>query len=496
MRNGITKPTLLLLLVEVIALALLAVGVSSHFGLADGIRITVAFFTAYLVPRIILTRARGTSTAAIFILLIIAVALMYIDYLRLVEWTRFDGYSLTEPNIQGDGRLYYKWALNKFDGRVGPQNVIFPGYPMIILSLWNLFGLNVVWPQALNLMGTLTAIVLMGMTTRRLLTHRVTTSPQILIAGSILFTGVLNYFLFIGTMVLKEGVIILAIMMAGYALSSMAATDEERHHPVRDMVMMVLACILLALVRTTYLYFIALGIVVMALPRYRRDWPMALSMLVLVGLALLLGNSFSAYSFDRHAEIAGGGWNMQRFYVESESQQFYHDLLDYYFLRPFWYKAMMLPLTLSVQFIIPFPWTYYDTPTFTIVFARFSYGWYLVGGMALFYFLVMAWRRDGNSSMGAWPWWAAFSFAVIAWVMAGSVARYVTPVQPLFVPVAVFVMCRLREGRFRKAFAIWSICFVIAIIVTLLFCLEIQQAAISKMLHTRSLVHYLKGIPY
>lgn len=496
MRNGITKPTLLLLLVEVIALALLAVGVSSHFGLADGVRITVAFFTAYLVPRIILTRARGTSTAAIFILLIIAAALMYIDYLRLVGWTRFDGYSLMEPNIHGDGRLYYKWALNKFDGRVGPQNVIYPGYPMIILALWKVFGLNAIWPQALNLMGTLTAIVLTGMTTRRLLAHRVTTSTQVLVAGGILLTGILNYFLVMGTMILKEGIIILAIMMAGFALSSMAAPDEERHHPVRDMVLMVLACILLALVRTTYLYFIALGIVVMALPRYRRDWPMALSMLVLVGLALLLGNSFSAYSFDRHAEIAGGGWNMQRFYVDSESQQFYHDFLDYYFLRPFWYKAMMLPVTLSVQFIIPFPWTYYDNPTFISIFARVSYGWYLVGGTALFYFLVMSWRRDCNSSIGAWPWWAAFSFAVIAWVMAGSVARYVTPVQPLFVPVAVFVLCRLREGRFRKAFAIWSICFVIAIIVTLLFCLEIQQAAISKMLHTRSLVHYLKGIPY
>ena len=79
------------LLVEVIALALLAVGVSSHFGLADGARITVAYLVAYLVPRIILTRARGTSTAAILILLIIAAALMYIDDLRLVGWTRFDG---------------------------------------------------------------------------------------------------------------------------------------------------------------------------------------------------------------------------------------------------------------------------------------------------------------------------------------------------------------------------------------------------------------------
>jgi len=496
MRNGMTKPRLLLLLLEVIAIAILAVGASSHFGLADGARITAGYLVAYLVPRTILSRARGSSLVAHVLLLLVAALMIYIDYRRLTGWTLFDGYSLMEPNIKGDGRIYYKWALNKYDGRVGPQQVIYPGYPMIMLGLWKVFGLNVVWPQALNLMCTLTAIVLTGMTTRRLLWHRVNTSPQALVALGIGLTSLLTYFLIMGSSMLKEGLVILSIMMAGYGMSSMAAADEERHHPVRDMALIVIACLLLAIVRTTFLYFIAMGVTVMTVPRWRRDWRMCLSVLVVIALSLLLGNMMSTHSFDRHIEVAGGGWNMQRFYVDSESQQFYHDLLDYYFLRPFWYKALMLPLTMAVQFIIPFPWTYYDNSTFINLFARMTYGWYLVGGTALFYYLVMSWRRDGSSTMGAWPWWAALSYAAIAWVMAGSVARYVTPVQPLFVPVAVFVLCRLREGHWRKAFAAWSVCLMLMITATLLLCLEIQQATISKMLHTRSLVHYLKGLPY
>ena len=496
MRNGMTKPRLLLLLLEVIAIAILAMGASSHFGLADGARITAGYLVAYLVPRTILSRARGSSLVAHVLMLLVAALMIYIDYRRLTGWTLFDGYSLMEPNIKGDGRIYYKWALNKYDGRVGPQQVIYPGYPMIMLGLWKVFGLNVVWPQALNLMCTLTAIVLTGMTTRRLLWHRVNTSPQALVALGIGLTSLLTYFLIMGSSMLKEGLVILSIMMAGYGMSSMAAADEERHHPVRDMALIVIACLLLAIVRTTFLYFIAMGVAVMTVPRWRRDWRMCLSVLVVIALSLLLGNMMSTHSFDRHIEVAGGGWNMQRFYVDSESQQFYHDLLDYYFLRPFWYKALMLPLTMAVQFIIPFPWTYYDNSTFINLFARMTYGWYLVGGTALFYYLVMSWRRDGSSTMGAWPWWAALSYAAIAWVMAGSVARYVTPVQPLFVPVAVFVLCRLREGHWRKAFAAWSVCLVLMITATLLLCLEIQQATISKMLHTRSLVHYLKGLPY
>ena len=366
---------------------------------------------------------------------------------------------------------------------------------MIMLAWWKLLGVNVIWPQAMNLMFTLTGIVLTGMTTRRLLAHRVTTSPQALVTLGMVLTCLFTYFLTMGIAVIKEGSIILSIALAGYALASMAASDEERRRPVRDLVLMVLACALLAIVRTTYLYFVAMGVIIMVLPCWRRDWKKGLSMMAIIAVALLLGAMMSTYSFDRHAEVAGGGWNMQRFYVDSESQQFYHDVLDYYFLRPFWYKALMLPLTMSVQFIIPLPWTYYDNPTFINLFSRMSYGWYLVGSTALFYYPVMSWRR-GKDNMGAWPWWAALCYAAIAWVVAGSVARYVIPIQPLFVPVAVFVLCRLREGRLRKAFTIWSICVILLIAITLLFCLEIQQAAISKWLHTQSLVHYLKGLPY
>ena len=486
---------LVLLLVEVLAMAILAVVATSHYGLSDGARITVAYSVAYLVPRLVLTRAKGSSVAAIAVLLVVTALLVYIDFVRLHNWTLFDGFSLVEPNIQGDGRIYYKWALNKYDGRVGPQDVVYPGYPMIILALWRVLGVHVIWPQAMNLMFTLLGVVLTGMTTRRLLSHRVATSPRTLLAAGMALTCLLIYFLVMGTMVIKEGSIILSITMAGYALASMAACDEERRHAVRDMMLMLAACALMSIVRTTYLYFIALGIIVMVVPHWRRDWRTALPMLVMVGVGLVLGSMMSTHSFNHHAEVASGGWNMQRFYVETESQQFYHDLLNYYFLRPVWYKALMLPVTMAVQFIIPLPWTYYGNSTFVNVLSRMSYGWYLVGGTALFYYPFMSWRRS-KDNMGAWPWWAALSYAAIAWVMAGSVARYVTPVQPLFVPVAVFVLCRLREGHWRKAFTIWAICFVVLIASSLLLCLEIQQATISKWLHTDSLVHYIKGSPF
>jgi len=485
---------MLLLLAEVIVFALLAVVAASHYGLADGASITVAYLAAYLVPRMVLTRARSSSTAALVVLLLLAVFLMWICYKRLTIWTFFDDTSLIEPNLKGDDRTYYKWALNKYDGRIPPVKVVFPGFPMLILALWKVLGVSVVWPQAMNLMFTLTSVVLTGMATRRLLSHRVKVHPEVLLWGGMAMTCLLMYYLAIGTRLLKEAPLFVSMAMAGYALAAMAADDKERHYLWRDFLLFAAACVLMGLVRTTYLYFLALGVAVMTLSRPRRDWRMALAMLAMIIITLLVGNQLSSYSFDRHAEIAGGGWNMQRFYVTSDSQRFYHDLLNYYFLYSPWHKALMLPLTMGVQFIIPLPWNYYETPLTINILGRLTYGWYVIGGISLFYFLFASWRRDGN--MGCWAWWAALSYAAVAYIMAGSVARYVCPIQPLFVPVAIYVLCRLWEGHWRRAFLWWAIAYVILVAAALAVCLEIQQATISKMLHTRSLLHYLKGTPY
>lgn len=490
-QSRLSIPRLLLLAAEVTAFVALAVVSIGHFGWADGARITTALAVAYIIPSFILERARGSSLTARFILFLLALLIIFADYERFVYCSFFDGYSLAYPKLRGDVHAYYKWALSQYDGSVECDRVVFPGFSWLMVGLWKLFGLSMVWPLAMNMMFTLTAVTLTGMTTRRLLSHRVNTSPQALVAGGILLSCLLTYYVMIGTRLMKEGSICLSISMVGFALASMAAHERERRHLWRDFFLFSLACIILSLVRTTYLYFVLVGVLIMALPHWRRDGRMAAAMLGVFVLTLVMGNYFSYYSFDRHAEIVGGGWNMQRFYVMSESQQFYHQLLNYYFLYSVGHKVLMLPLTMGVQFIIPFPWVYYDTPQILTTISRFTYGWYFIGGTALFYYLIPAWRKTG--SIGAWPWWAAVCYACIAYMMAGSVARYVLPVQPLFIPVAIYVLCRLREGHWRKSYAIWMVVLIILIALTLMLCLEVQQGAISKMLHTEPLLPILRS---
>ena len=79
MRNKPNTCSRYLMLVEAIAFATLCVVASQHFGFVDGLKITAAYLVAYLVPRITLTRCRGTSTGALVALFVLAVILMSID---------------------------------------------------------------------------------------------------------------------------------------------------------------------------------------------------------------------------------------------------------------------------------------------------------------------------------------------------------------------------------------------------------------------------------
>lgn len=490
MKARMTMPRLLLLLAEIIVFAILAVVTSSYFGMADGLKITLSYLIAYVVPRIVLERSRGNSMTANVILFLLAAFLMFVGVSNLLEWISVKGYSLEMPNLKADARGYYKWALYHYDGRVPHQEVAFPGFPFMMTCMWRLLGVSVIWPLAMNTMFLLISVVLTGLTTRRLLIHRTSLSSTSLVSSGMLLTCILCFYLIMGISILKEASVFMSVSMVGFALTSMSTIDEERHYLWRDIALFIVACLLLAMVRTTYLYIILIGVVVMALPHWRRDWVVALAMIAIVVAALFVGDHYASYSFDRHAEIVGGGWNMQRFFLKRGTQQPYQDLMDFYFLYSPLHRLFMLPLTMSLQFMLPLPWMMPgDDSTIANHVCRITYGWYAIGGIALFYYLFMCWRRTEN--MGAWAWWPGLVFIALAYVVAGTANRYLLPIEPLFVPVALFVLDRLREDRWRKAFRRWAVFFVILAVFALLVGLEIDREVFSRAFHTPPLKDYL-----
>ena len=484
-------PNLALMLIGMAALVALGVASSCHFGIADGLRVSLAYLVAYLVPLIVLSRARGSSVAAHALLLALAIFLGYLCYDRLVFWTNLEDYSLQRPNLDGDARDYYKAALQYYDGSVDVIEGIFPGFPLIMVGLWKVLGLSVIWPQALNLLFTLMSVVLTGLTTRRLLAHRVKASSAVLVFCGMALMAVQFYFLMSGIRILKESVTFFSMTLVGYSLSLMDSDVENRSWMWRNIALIVLAGVLLAFVRTTFLYLVMLGVVIMTIPHWRRDWRLSLGLLAVLALLLIVGNYFAAYSFERHAEIVGGGWNMQRTFSRDS---FHKRLMGYYFLFSPAHKLMLLPLTMGIQFIEPLPWLDdpYEPALLLTLFDRITWGWYLLGGTVLFYCLFVGWRR--GQGMGVWPLWPIVIYVGMAYVMGGIIARYLLPFKPLMVPIAVFVFCRLHEGRWRRAFLWYSICFILLLAVALLTCLELKTGLISGVFRTTPLLGYLHRI--
>ena len=463
MDNRLTMPGKLLLLAEALALAVLAIVATSHFGMADGMRITVAYLMAYLVPLILLKHVRGTSDGAHAVLFIVAVFISIVAYDCLVTWSAPESYSLQRPNLVGDARGYYKLALYEYDRSTEYEGVVFPGFSLMILVLWKIFGLSVIWPQAMNMMFTMLSVVFTGMMTRRVLAHRISISPKTIVLCVMSLMCLLFFYITSGVTILKEGPSYLSIAMGGYALSSMVAADDERRHLWRDIVIFALACVLMAVVRTTFLYFLALGVVVMTLPNWRRDWVLALCLLVLIAILMVIGNYFAAYSFNRHAEILDGGWNMQRAF--NTDKAYNKSFLGFYFLYSPWHRILMLPITMAMQFILPFPVPWVpesDEPYLLCFFTRMTYGWYLFGGTALFYCLFVSWRRHDN--IGVWPWWPIIVYMCMAYVMGGTMARYMLPFQPLMVPMVLYVLYHVYQGRWRKSYFIWIFTVLILVV--------------------------------
>ena len=464
MKDRMTMPGMLLLLAEVIAVAALAIVSTRHFGVADGLCISASYLVAYLVPLFVLKRSRGTSIAAQAVLLAIAIFMSIVAYDCLVSWSAPEGYSLQRPNLDGDAREYYKWALHVYEGVPNDEpGDMFLGFQLMMLGLWKVFGLSVIWPQAMNMMFTMLSVVLTGLMTRRVLAHRVTASPRTLVLSAMALMCLLLFYLTSGVTILKEGGTFLSITMGGYALSSMVTVDEERQHLWWDICVLVLACLLMAFVRTTFLYFLALGILVMTVSNWRRDWVLSVCMLALIFGLFVLSNYFVPYSFARHVEIVDGGWNMERtfnlFYSKS--------IFGFYFLYSPWHRLLFLPVTMGLQFILPLPFRHLFEPPYLLSFlSRMTYGWYLFGGTALFYCLFVSWRRGMN--IGVWTWWPVLIYIGEAYVMGGMMARYMLPVQPLMVPMVLFVLCHLHEGRWRRGYLIWMISLIVLVFAALM----------------------------
>ncbi|MBR1551443.1 MAG: hypothetical protein IJ632_03900 [Muribaculaceae bacterium] len=458
----------------VLAIVALATAAASIFAPDDAARIIAALLVAGAVPMLVYGRCRNASAGGMWVLLVLWGFMAMVGVMQLREWCLMPTFSFDSPDLKSDAGCYYNWAIHHYNGSVPePKSIVFKGFPLLMTLLFHLLGPNVLWPLTMNMMFTLLAVVVGGQACWRLLHPVVDYKGSFTSTLAMAMTGTLMYYVSQGLAIQKEASIYLGMALTTYVLAGMAKHADDRCRlTLRDALLFGLGCIIMGFVRTTFLYCTFVGIGLMTAAHPRLLWRKGCILLTIALAAFTAGNMHALYSLEQHMVIMEGSGAMSRTFLTGHGPSApYMMLLGPYFSFSVLHRLALLPFVMSVQFFIPFPWTY-NNFDFLRLFLRMAWGWYIIGGIALFYYLFLSWRRPVK--LGVWPWLPVVLFAGIAYIIGGSVNRYVLPIEPLFVPVAVYVVCLLRQGLFRKPFAAWAVFFVAVVVVTLAVCHHIQ----------------------
>ena len=463
---------------EGIALLLIFLISTFFLPLNYGIQLTLGLLLAYAIPRIIYSRRSHYSTSghAVLIVLWFMLSALAVNYVgRCTAWGALP---LSEPHLWGDAHRYWSYAEAFYSGSTYTHSRASFGLSLITAVAWLVSGKSIITPVCINICLTISTVVLMGSVTLHLLAHRTSRSAQSVASLAMLASSVLFYWLSHAMQMLKEPLISFGVVLCALAL---ARTIERRHSAPRfawrDVAVFALGALLVASVRSPYALVMAAGALMCTI--YRRPRYSVLAMAACAVMAYCIVYLLSQTLLMRPVHLFLEENNAQlvsQQYIIGASQIPYYNIIGDYFTYPWWKKLLLLPFTSMVQYIIPFPWVF-STPHIDEVFPRLGLGAYIVGGMALFYIFFLSWRR--TSRLTAFTAWAILCFVTPAYAVAGSVPRYVTPFQLLFVPMAVYVLVLLLENQHRKNFTIFAVAYAVVLVITLILCYSAQADALS-----------------
>ena len=470
---------------EMVALVLVAIATLSTLPLVQAVQTTAALSVAYVAPRWLYVRSAHCSLAGRWVLLVAALFLAAIAVPFLYRCTVRCGASFQMPFLWGDARDYYEWALAHYDGSAVEPKVTFWGYSLLIIALWKVLGVSVIWPVAANVMATLFAIVLTGHVAARIAQSQQSRTATL----AMLMIAVQGFFMSQGAQMLKEPWVYLAITLIAYALSGQLEkryekgsrfsvfgfqfsgrtrqqTTDNRQPIVHFALVFALGCFILAAVRAKYVNFVFIGIVLLAVAGKMCQWRHYGTLLVITLLCWWLGMAMTDhYTVVQQVNNVTGEGGMATIFAPEGA---YDRLLGDYFHYPVWKKLLYLPLTCGVQWIIPFPWLPQGESTqWLSIVPRMRWGWYVLSGVVVYFYLFQSWRRGWQWAV--WAWFPMMCFVGIAYMTSGTVSRYILPFEPWWMALAAQPMSRLMSGNPGSKRLVWFVVAYVALMAIVLY---------------------------
>lgn len=451
-----------------IALSLIAIVIAAitvnTFGMADGATIVASLAIACVIPWLVGRRCSWWSPTCTALLALISVVLATNAVVELWNCTLHYNHAFDNPCLGLDSTKYFNWALSNYDGRCPEPKTAFIGYPLMVCGLFYLFGANIIWPVALNVMLTLFAVIMTSSLAVMITRNRTNVKASTIAALAMGLTSLHGFFLFHSGEVLKEPTMYIAMILVAMTFVHILQAPESRNNSIKWCLLYAVVCLVLAAVRARFINFVAIGVIFMAITLWRTHRRTLLAMSIITLAAWYVGVIMStSNSLHNQISIVSGGVAMSKTFGDVDGIQYeYFKVLNGYFCLEAWKKILLLPVSTGTQYIIPLPWSI-DNIVDTLAHVRI--GWYLCGGLALFYYGFLSWRKE--SSLGLIAWWPAVCFVAIAYICGGTVSRYILPFQPMFIAIAVYVIALVLDGKHRASLRNFAIGYGIVLSIAL-----------------------------
>lgn len=409
---------------------------------------------------------RGTSTRSIageWLIFVVCLLLSIGDILNIHHFTAACGSTPDLPTLaNSDAATNYYVAYQFYDtGYFSPPVNTEPIYRWLIALMWRVTGVSVATPIFVNSIMIAIAVIFSGLIARNIINDNQSRTPVIAMG----MTAAVCYFLNSGTIILKDADVCMSVALMTYAFSHLRIVFSSVKRTVAAYSALIVGGIILALFRVNYMLPMALGALLLTPWKSAARWH-GVAMLAWCGaLWLAVEQIFpsGSISFRVTTYVDGYGFG-GAYFQESTSRDAYYGIFGGdYFRLPIWKKVLFAPVGAAVQFLTPFPWNFARDAVFgpTLAYAHFSYPWYVVGGLVLYFYIVKIWRSGWNLFL--WALWALLFWMVPVYMFAGAVSRYALPVLPCLVPLAILAW----RCRRQKSFKIFAVAYMIILAVTL-----------------------------
>ena len=423
---------------------------------------------AYIVPAILYLNSRYRSELGFAVMSVAFVVETVFLAINMQQLT-VDLGSVESPFLLHDARAFYDMAQaiasNSEQGGLRP--IPYMGYSLFIALFMKLGICDIAIPIVFNIFAILCTLLL----TARLVYFVVDEKYDVnrISSYAMLLVALVPGFMATGPVLQKDVFVtfsLLACVCSVYAI-------KQRYKLWKYVPIFVIAILILSYVRATYLLVLMLFTVVVWACEWRRKDIIPFLLIGVVQVAMCMwGMTQSWWGNTSYVEMYVSQ-NEQVTFLCGESQEPLGQLIGPYNTYPLWLKVLLLPITVGVQFMIPFPFTTvtqeFGMPI-SCAWHRLSYLWYFAAIPMLAYYIFYWWRKtSGGLQLSLLALLAAVSYCIPAFVTAGSVSRYAFCFVPYLAVVGGYVAWRVLHYNKREAkpvgvfAAIYAILIVVAL---------------------------------